>query len=264
MTPAAARNARMPSGPRRQAEKSSRPVPASASIWAGFMRAGDATNAPGPETCGARSMATLTHDQHHAAHPERADAMRRVRAIIAGSSGNLVEWYDFYVYSFTALYFAAEFFPKGNQTTQLLNAAGVFAAGFLMRPVGSWLFGWLADRRGRGFSMMVAGVRMGAGSLMVAVLPTYQTIGLAAPALLLLARLIQGVSVGGEYGTAATYMSEVSAHRHRGFYSSFQYVTLIGGQLLAVLVLVVLQQFLSDTELRAWGWRIPFVIGAIA
>jgi metabolite-proton symporter len=190
--------------------------------------------------------------------------MRRVRAIVAGSSGNLVEWYDFYVYSFTALYFAAEFFPKGNQTTQLLNAAGIFAAGFLMRPVGSWLFGWLADRRGRRFSMMVAVIMMCGGSLLVAVLPTYSSIGLAAPALLLFARLLQGLSVGGEYGTAATYMSEVAAHGRRGFFSSFQYVTLIGGQLLAVLVLVVLQQMLSDAELRAWGWRVPFFIGALA
>jgi metabolite-proton symporter len=187
-----------------------------------------------------------------------------VRAIIAGSSGNLVEWYDFYVYSFTALYFASEFFPKGDQTTQLLNAAGVFAAGFLMRPIGSWLFGTLADKKGRRFSMMAAVILMCAGSLLVAVLPTYESIGLAAPALLLVARLLQGLSVGGEYGTAATYMSEVAAHRHRGFYSSFQYVTLIGGQLLAVLVLVILQNFLSDAELKAWGWRIPFFIGAVA
>jgi len=207
-------------------------------------------------------MATLTHGS--ATHPERHDAMRRVRAIVAGSSGNLVEWYDFYVYSFTALYFAAEFFPKGNQTTQLLQAAGVFAAGFFMRPVGSWLFGWLADKRGRRFSMMVAVLMMCGGSLLVAVLPTYTQVGLLAPALLLVARLIQGLSVGGEYGTAATYMSEVAEHGRRGFYSSFQYVTLIGGQLVATLVLVVLQQFLSDADLRAWGWRIPFFIGAIA
>ncbi|HZD19823.1 MAG TPA: MFS transporter, partial [Burkholderiales bacterium] len=208
-------------------------------------------------------MATLTHDQAPA-YEARHDALRRVRAIVAGSSGNLVEWYDFYVYSFTALYFAAEFFPKGNQTTQLLNAAGVFAAGFLMRPVGSWLFGWLADKRGRRYSMMVAVLMMCGGSLLVAVLPTYAQIGIAAPALLLLARLIQGVSVGGEYGTAATYLSEVAQHGRRGFYSSFQYVTLIGGQLLATLVLVILQQFLSDSELRAWGWRVPFLIGAVA
>jgi MHS family alpha-ketoglutarate permease-like MFS transporter len=208
-------------------------------------------------------MATLAH-QSHPAHAGMSDTARRVRAIVAGSSGNLVEWFDFYVYSFTALYFAAEFFPKGDQTTQLLNAAGVFAAGFLMRPIGSWLFGYLADKRGRRFSMMSSVILMCGGSLMVAVLPTYASIGIAAPALLLLARLIQGLSVGGEYGTSATYMSEVAAHQHRGFFSSFQYVTLIGGQLLAVLVLVILQRFLSEAELRAWGWRIPFLIGALA
>jgi len=145
---------------------------------------------------------------------------RRVWAIIGGSSGNLVEWYDFYVYSFTALYFASEFFPAGDQTTQLLNAAAVFAAGFLMRPIGSWFFGRIADKRGRRVSMMIAVSMMCAGSLMVAVLPTYTSIGLAAPTLLLLARLVQGLSVGGEYGTSATYMSEVALKGHRGFFAS--------------------------------------------
>jgi MHS family alpha-ketoglutarate permease-like MFS transporter len=192
------------------------------------------------------------------------ETRRRIWAIVGGSSGNLVEWYDFYVYSFTALYFASEFFPAGDQTTQLLNAAGVFAAGFLMRPIGSWFFGRIADKRGRRTSMMIAVIMMCAGSLMVAVLPTYATVGIAAPALLLLARLLQGLSVGGEYGTSATYMSEVALHRHRGFFASFQYVTLIGGQLLAVLVLVIMQQFLSNAELKSWGWRIPFAIGAVA
>jgi MHS family alpha-ketoglutarate permease-like MFS transporter len=206
----------------------------------------------------------MDHDLRTATPADAHDNRRRIFAIVGSSSGNLVEWYDFYVYSFTALYFAAEFFPKGDQTTQLLNAAGVFAAGFLMRPIGSWLFGRLADRRGRRFSMMVAVISMCAGSLMVAVLPTYAQIGVAAPALLLLARLLQGISVGGEYGTSATYMSEVAIAGRRGFFSSFQYVTLIGGQLLAVLVLVVLQQFLTEAELRAWGWRIPFAIGAAA
>ena len=207
-------------------------------------------------------MATVA--QEKMPQPHDHEVRRRIWAIVGASSGNLVEWYDFYVYSFTALYFAAEFFPKGNQTTQLLNAAGVFGAGFLMRPVGSWLFGRLADRRGRRFSMMVAVITMCAGSLMVAVLPTYAQIGVAAPALLLFARLLQGLSVGGEYGTSATYMSEVALHGRRGFYASFQYVTLIGGQLLAVLVLVILQQFLSNDELKAWGWRVPFAIGAVA
>ena len=208
-------------------------------------------------------MATAAHARSHHGIGS-TDMRRRIWAIVGGSSGNLVEWYDFYVYSFTALYFASEFFPKGDQTTQLLNAAGVFGAGFLMRPVGSWLFGRIADKRGRRVSMMIAVIMMCAGSLLVAVLPTYASIGVAAPFLLLCARLLQGLSVGGEYGTSATYMSEVATHRHRGFFASFQYVTLIGGQLLAVLVLVILQQLLSESELKAWGWRIPFVIGAVA
>ena len=208
-------------------------------------------------------MATVVQASHgHSIG--NTEARRRIWAIVGGSSGNLVEWYDFYVYSFTALYFASAFFPAGDQTTQLLNTAGIFAAGFLMRPIGSWFFGRIADKRGRRASMMIAVTLMCAGSLMVAVLPTYATIGVAAPALLLVARLVQGLSVGGEYGTSATYMSEVALYRHRGFFASFQYVTLIGGQLLAVLVLVILQQYLSNAELKAWGWRIPFAIGAIA
>jgi MFS transporter, MHS family, alpha-ketoglutarate permease len=206
-------------------------------------------------------MATIVEPHHSVGMTESA---RRIWAIVGGSSGNLVEWYDFYVYSFTALYFASEFFPAGDRTTQLLNAAGIFGAGFLMRPIGSWLFGRIADKRGRRVSMMIAVIMMCAGSLLVAVMPTYATIGLAAPFLLLFARLLQGLSVGGEYGTSATYMSEVALHGHRGFFASFQYVTLIGGQLLAVLVLVIIQQFLSDAELKAWGWRIPFAIGALA
>jgi MHS family alpha-ketoglutarate permease-like MFS transporter len=187
----------------------------------------------------------------------------RVFAIIAASSGNLVEWFDFYVYAFCAIYFAPAFFPKSDPTVQLLNTAGVFAAGFLMRPIGGWLFGTIADRYGRKNSMVISVVMMCAGSLVIACLPTYASIGVWAPTLLLLARLLQGLSVGGEYGTTATYMSEVALRGQRGFFSSFQYVTLIGGQLLAVLVVVVLQQLLDEQELKAWGWRIPFVIGAI-
>ncbi len=192
------------------------------------------------------------------------DMRRRVIAIVGASSGNLVEWYDFYTYSFTALYFASSFFPSGDRTSQLLNTAGIFAAGFFMRPLGGWLFGWIADTHGRRNAMMISVLMMCGGSLMIAVLPTYAAIGTAAPALLLAARLIQGLSVGGEYGTSATYMSEVAAPGRRGFYASFQYVTLIGGQLLALLVLVALQAFLSADEIRAWGWRVPFVIGAVA
>ncbi|MFO1150507.1 MAG: MFS family transporter [Alsobacter sp.] len=192
------------------------------------------------------------------------DTRGRIRSIVGAASGNLVEWYDFYIYSFCAIYFAPVFFPKGDQTSQLLNAAGIFAAGFLMRPVGSWLFGTIADRVGRRASMLISVSLMCAGSLAIAVLPTYATLGVAAPVLLLLVRLVQGLSVGGEYGTSATYMSEVAIGGRRGFFSSFQYVTLIGGQLLATLVLVVLQIFLDESDMRAWGWRVPFVIGAAA
>ena len=195
-------------------------------------------------------------------HYTSAEKRHRIFSIVAASSGNLVEWFDFYVYAFTALYFAPAFFPKSDPTAQLLNTAGVFAAGFLMRPIGGWLFGRIADRKGRKISMIISVSMMCGGSLLIACLPTYAAIGAWAPFLLLIARLLQGLSVGGEYGTTATYMSEVALRGQRGFFSAFQYVTLIGGQLLAVLVVVVLQQLLSNDELRAWGWRIPFVVGA--
>jgi metabolite-proton symporter len=193
-----------------------------------------------------------------------ADRRRRIMAIVGASSGNLVEWYDFYAYAFTSIYFASAFFPSGNQTSQLLATAGIFAVGFFMRPLGGWLFGWMADKHGRRTAMVISVLMMCAGSLLIAIMPTYATIGSLAPMLLLVARLAQGLSVGGEYGTAATYMSEVASKGNRGFYSSFQYVTLIGGQLLALLVLVALQALLSAEQLKAWGWRIPFVIGAMA
>ena len=187
-----------------------------------------------------------------------------IRSIVGASAGNLVEWFDFYVYAFTALYFSAAFFPGENPTAQLMKSSGVYAIGFFARPLGSWIFGRLADRTGRRRSMVTAILMMSFGSLMVACLPTYASIGVAAPILLTVARIIQGISVGGEYGTSAAYMSEIAHPGRRGFYASFQYVTLIGGQLLATLLLVLLQARLSQDELRAWGWRVPFVVGAVA
>jgi MHS family alpha-ketoglutarate permease-like MFS transporter len=195
-------------------------------------------------------------------HLRLADVSRRVRAIFVGSIGNLVEWYDFYAYAAFALYFAAAFFPGQNVVVQQLNAALLFALGFIVRPIGGWLFGHLADHSGRRRALMLSVLLMCFGSLMIAVTPTYAAIGIAAPLLLGLARMIQGLSLGGEYGISATYLSEVADEKHRGFYSSFQYVTLIGGQLCAILVLLLLQQvFLTADQLRAWGWRIPFAIG---
>jgi MFS transporter, MHS family, alpha-ketoglutarate permease len=192
-----------------------------------------------------------------------ADVERRLKAIFIGSIGNLVEWYDFYAYTAFALYFAPAFFPTSDPVVQQLNAAVLFAATFLMRPLGGWLFGYLADHFGRRLSLTLSVVCMCFGSLLIAITPTYESIGFAAPAILALARVIEGLSLGGEYGASATYLSEVADPNHRGFYSSFQYVTLIGGQLTAIIVLLLLQKvFLTQAELHAWGWRIPFAIGA--
>jgi MHS family alpha-ketoglutarate permease-like MFS transporter len=188
----------------------------------------------------------------------------RLRSIIGGSIGNLVEWYDWYAYAAFAIYFSPVFFPNQDRTAQLLNTAGIFAVGFFMRPIGGWLFGSLADKVGRKKAMTLSVLLMSFGSLLIALIPSYKTIGLAAPVLLLVARLLQGLSVGGEYGTSATYLSEMATSSRRGFYSSFQYVTLIGGQLVALGIQLALQKWLlTDQELKEWGWRIPFVIGAL-
>jgi MHS family alpha-ketoglutarate permease-like MFS transporter len=190
---------------------------------------------------------------------------QRLRAIFGGSIGNLIEWYDWYTYAAFAIYFAPSFFPKSNDTVQLLNTAAIFAVGFLMRPIGGWVLGRYADRHGRKAALTLSITLMCLGSLIIAVTPTYATIGVAAPALLLIARLLQGFSVGGEYGTSATYMSEIATSGSRGFYSGILYVTLIMGQLLALAVLMVLQFAVLDAQqLETWGWRIPFAIGAVA
>ena len=190
-------------------------------------------------------------------------SQQRLRSIVGGSIGNLVEWYDWYVYSAFSLYFAQAFFPPASPTAQLLSAAAVFAVGFFMRPVGGWLLGRYADKHGRRAALSLSVLLMCGGSLLIAVTPSYATIGVAAPVLLVMARLLQGISVGGEYGASATYLSEMAGAKNRGFWSSFQYVTLIMGQLLALGVLLVLQRTLSAPQLDSWGWRVPFFIGAL-
>jgi len=187
---------------------------------------------------------------------------QRLRNIVGGSAGNLVEWYDWYVYSAFTLYFAPIFFPKGDSTAQLLNAAAIFAVGFVMRPIGAWIMGIYADRRGRKAGLTVSVSLMCAGSLMIALTPGYATIGNWAPAILVIARMLQGLSVGGEYGASATYLSEMAGRHRRGFFSSFQYVTLISGQLIALCLLLLLQTVMPEADLKSWGWRIPFVVGA--
>ena len=195
--------------------------------------------------------------ESHAAPSQR----QRLKAIIGGSTGNLVEWYDWYAYSAFTLYFAPHFFPSEDRTAQLLSAAGIFAVGFLMRPIGAWLMGVYADRHGRKSGLTLSVALMCAGSLLIGVTPGYETIGVAAPILLVLARLMQGLSIGGEYGASATYLSEMAGRNRRGFFSSFQYVTLIAGQLVAICVLLILQASLTVEQLDSWGWRIPFFIG---
>ena len=198
-----------------------------------------------------------------AAVPSAAAKPSQFRQLFGGAAGNLVEWFDWYAYSAFALYFAPAFFPKGDALAQALNTAAIFAVGFLMRPIGGWVLGIYADKHGRKAALTLSVAMMCTGSLIIAITPTYDQIGVMAPIILLFARLVQGISVGGEYGTSATFMSEVADPERRGFLASFQYVTLIGGQLLALGLLVVMQAVLTEDALFAWGWRVPFVVGAL-
>ena len=189
--------------------------------------------------------------------------LQRIKAILGGSAGNLVEWYDWFAYSSFTLYFAKHFFPNGDRTEQLLQAAAVFGVGFMARPVGAWLMGLYADWAGRRTALTLSVALMSVGSFAIAILPDYSQIGVAAPVLLVVARLVQGLSLGGEYGASATYMAEMAGKSHRGFWSSFQFLTLIAGQLTALAVLIILQNFMPRADLEAWGWRIPFAIGGL-
>jgi MHS family alpha-ketoglutarate permease-like MFS transporter len=186
---------------------------------------------------------------------------QRLKNILGGSAGNFVEWFDWFAYSAFALYFSRAFFPEGDQTAQLLATAAIFAVGFIARPVGAVVFGMYADRAGRRAALTLSVAMMCVGSLVIAAIPT--GLGLVSPALLLLARVLQGLSVGGEYGASATYITEMAERTRRGFWSGFLYVTLTGGQLAALLLLVLLQNVLTEAELYAWGWRVPFVVGAM-
>jgi MHS family alpha-ketoglutarate permease-like MFS transporter len=189
-------------------------------------------------------------------------AGQRFKAILGGSAGNLVEWYDWFVYSAFAVYFSNHFFPGDDELAGLLKTMAVFAVGFFARPLGAWLMGLYADHAGRKTALTAAVGLMCGGSLIIAILPSYETIGVAAPILLVVARILQGLSVGGEYGASATYLSEMAGKRRRGFWSSFQFVTMVMGQLIALGLLALLQTTMDKPDLDAWGWRIPFFIGA--
>jgi MFS transporter, MHS family, alpha-ketoglutarate permease len=185
----------------------------------------------------------------------------RLRSILAGSTGNLVESFDWFVYAAFGLYFSKVFFPEGDRTSQLLSTAAVFGVGFFARPLGAWLMGLYGDRFGRKIAMVVAVSLMCLGSLLIAVCPGEAEIGVAAPTILVIARILQGISMGGEYGVSATYLSEMASRKNRGFWSGIFYSTLIAGQLLAMGVLLVLTATLTPDQMQAWGWRVPFFLG---
>ncbi|MEU1372827.1 MFS transporter [Streptomyces triculaminicus] len=185
------------------------------------------------------------------------------KKIWVGSAGNMVEWFDWFVYASFATYFAGSFFPEGNDTAKLMNTAGIFAVGFFMRPVGGWLLGRVGDRRGRKTALTLTVSLMSASAVLIAVAPTYAVAGYGGVAVLLVARLLQGLSVGGEYAASATYLTEASAPGRRGFASSFQYVSMTAGQILGLGIQIILQRTLTSGELHSWGWRIPFVVGAL-
>lgn len=192
-----------------------------------------------------------------------AQTRRAIWNTIRGSSGNLVEWYDVYIYTVFASYFEGQFFDESEKNSTLYVYA-IFAVTFLMRPVGSWFFGRYADRRGRRAALTFSVSLMAGCSMVIALVPSQAMIGIAAPIVLILARLVQGFATGGEYGTSATYMSEAATRERRGFFSSFQYVTLVGGHVLAQFTLLVLDTVLTDEQLREFGWRIGFAIGGVA
>ena len=186
--------------------------------------------------------------------------MSRARTILAGSVGNAVEWFDWTIYASFAIFFSSQFFPEGNETTALLASFGIFAVGFFMRPVGGWLLGIFSDRYGRKAALGLTILMMAGGSLIIAVTPTYATIGLAAPLLLTAARLLQGLSLGGEYASATTFLAEMAPSNRRGFYSSFVFFSAAVGILAASAVGWALTSTLTKPEMAAWGWRIPFLL----
>src|SRR5256885_4379166 len=215
------------------------------------------------ERCACFATASLTS---RFMSPDLTPAKRprsRLKNILGGSAGSLVVWFVWSVYSASALYFAHSFLPKGDQAVQLRQTAAIFAVGFVFRRVGAWLMGIYADHQGRKAGLTLSVSLMCLGSVLIAVSPSYAQVGILSPGILLVARLIQGISLGGEYGSSATYLSEIADRPRRGFWSSFQYVTIIGGQLTALALLVVLQVTLGEDAMQAWGWRIGFGAGAV-
>ncbi len=180
------------------------------------------------------------------------------RVIVASSVGTVFEWYDFYLYAILAPFFAGLFFPPGNQTAALLGAFGAYAAGFLIRPFGALVFGRIGDLVGRKYTFLVTIVVMGISTVLVGFMPTFATLGFAAPVILVALRLAQGLALGGEYGGAATYVAEHAADDKRGYATSWIQTTATVGMLLALVVIGLCRYVMDAKEFLNWGWRIPF------
>jgi len=178
--------------------------------------------------------------------------------IVASSVGTVFEWYDFYLYATLAPFFAALFFPKGNETAALLSAFAAYAAGFLVRPFGAILFGRIGDLVGRKYTFLVTIMVMGLSTFCVGLLPTFESIGWVAPIILVSLRLLQGLALGGEYGGAATYVAEHSAHDRRGYNTSWIQTTATVGFFLALLIIGLARLYMAKEDFATWGWRIPF------
>ena len=185
-------------------------------------------------------------------------ALRRI--ILASSLGTLFEWYDFYLYGSLASFFGGLFFPKGNDTAQLLASLATFGAGFAVRPLGAVVFGHIGDRIGRKYTFLVTMATMGVSTALVGVLPTYASLGLVATALLVLLRLLQGLALGGEYGGAATYVAEHVPDHQRGYYTSFIQTTATLGFFLSLGVIGATRALLGEAAFKAFGWRVPFLL----
>src|SRR3954462_1162418 len=194
-------------------------------------------------------------------HPDFEPEEKRV--IFASSLGTVFEWYDFYLYATLAPFFAALFFPKGNDTAALLSAFATYAAGFLVRPFGALVFGRIGDLVGRKYTFLVTILFMGGATFAVGLLPTYASIGWLAPVLLVVLRLVQGLALGGEYGGAATYVAEHAPMGQRGYYTSFIQTTATLGLFLSLLVILFTRTALGEPEFAAWGWRIPFLVSVL-
>ena len=204
-------------------------------------------------------MSATTH--HHSPQGELGKGHKKV--IFASSLGTVFEWYDFYLYGSLAAIIAKQFFSGVNETTGFIFALLAFAAGFAVRPFGAAFFGSLGDRIGRKYTFLVTIVLMGLSTFIVGILPTYATIGVAAPIILILLRLAQGLALGGEYGGAATYVAEHAPHGKRGLYTSFIQTTATLGLFLSLLVILACRLSLGTEAFEAWGWRIPFLVSIV-